>query len=122
MTAAIRSQFERCRGWLEAALAVDDEASPDQLLALLLAGQAQLWPSEGGCVVTQFVLAPEGPTLHVWCGGGSLADMAALRPGIEAFGRVMGAVWIVGESRRAWDRLLKPHGYVRDGALLRKAL
>lgn len=122
MTAAIRAQFERCRGWIEAALAVDAEATADQLLEQLLAGKAQLWPAEDAAVITQCLISPEGPLIHAWAGGGRLASMAALRPGIEAWGRSMGCIWITGESRKAWDRLLAPHGYVRDGDLLRKAL
>lgn len=122
MTAAIRAQFARCRDWIEAALAVDAEATADELLAQLVAGKAQLWPGERACVITQCALTPDGPTLHVWCGGGELSEMASLRPGIEAWGRSMGCIWITGESRKAWDRLLKPFGYVRDGDRLRKAL
>ena len=122
MSAAIRAQFARCRGWLDPALAVDGEATPEQLLEQLLAGRAMLWPGEESCVVTQCVLSPQGPSIHVWCGGGKLSEMAAMRPGIEAWGRSMGCIWITGESRKAWDRLLAPFGYVRDGDLLRKAL
>jgi hypothetical protein len=122
VTAALRGQFERCRAWIEAALAVDAEATADHLLGEVLAGRVQLWPGERCCVVTQCVLTPQGPTIHVWCGGGRLSEMAAMRPGIEAWGRSMGCIWITGESRKAWDRLLKPFGYVRDGDVLRKAL
>lgn len=119
---ALEAQFERCRGWIEAALAVDGEATADELLAEVLAGRAQLWPGEGCCLVTQCALTPEGPTLHTWCGGGDLKEMIAMRPGIEAWGRAMGCIWGTLESRKGWDRLFGPHGFRRDGDLLRKAL
>lgn len=122
MTAAIRGEFERCRAWLEAALAIDAESTADELLAELLAGRAQLWPGDDGCVVTQCLLSSEGPSIHAWCGGGKLDAMVALRPGIEAWGRSMGAIFATIDSRPAWDRLYGPFGYVREGGVLRKRL
>lgn len=123
MTAALRREFERCRPWLEAALAVDAEATADELLAQVLAGRAQLWPSDDAVVVTQCLIGPEGPSIHAWCGGGTLSAMVALRPGIEAWGRSMGATTATIASRPAWARLYGPHGYVlgADG-VLRKTL
>lgn len=122
MTAALQAQFERCRQWLEPALAVDGEATADDLLADVLAGRAQLWPGETSVVVTQCVLGPDGPLIHAWCGGGTLEEMMTLRPGIEAWGRSMGAVFATIDSRPGWDRLYGPFGYERVDGLLRKRL
>lgn len=122
MTAAIRAEFERCRAWLEPALIIGAENTPDELLDELLAGRAQLWPGDEGCVVTQCVLALDGPTIHAWVGGGKLQGMIALRPGIEAFGRAMGCVWATIDGRKGWDRLYGQFGYERAGEVLRKAL
>jgi hypothetical protein len=122
VTDALRSQFERCRPWIAEALAVDAEATPDELLEEVLSGRAQLWPGEDCCLITQCVDHPDGRTIHTWCGAGKLSGMMALRPGIEAWGRSMGAVWGTIESRKGWDRLFAPHGFYRDGDVLRKAL
>lgn len=123
MTAAIRAEFERCRTWIEAAMAIDRETTAQALLDELLAGRAQLWPSEGACVVTQCVLGPGGGSIHAWLGGGILSEMLALRPGIEAWGRVMGATWATIDGRKGWARLYGPHGYRLDeDGVLRKRL
>ena len=122
MTAALRSEFERCRAWIDAALSIDGEATPDEVLSEILAGRAQLWPGEDACVVTQCVLGPAGASIHAWAGGGTLAGMVALRPGIEAWGRSMGATWATIDGRPAWDRLYGPFGYERAEGVLRKRL
>lgn len=122
MTAALRREFDRCWPWLEPALVIHGETDRDGLLALILAGQAQLWPGTSAALITQMVLAPEGPSIHTWLGGGTLAEMLAIRPGLEAWGRSMGAIWSTGEGRKGWERLLAPQGYVRAGTQLRKAL
>lgn len=123
MTAAILEQFERCRSWLVSALVIDRENTPDELLDDLLAGRAQLWPSEHGVVVTQCTITPEGTAIHAWLGAGDLGELIALRPGIEAYGRAMGCIWATIEGRRGWTRLYGPFGYVRDGSgVLRKRL
>lgn len=117
-------EFERCWPWLAAALARGDRAglSRDELKALLLEGQAMLWPGEGGALVTQCVIRPEGRFLHCWLGAGSLRGLLELRPGVEAWGRVMGCQIASLEGRRGWDRVFRPFGYVRNGSELRKEL
>jgi len=123
MTAAIRAEFERCRGWLEAALAHGGESSADELLGELLANRAQLWPGEACVVVTTLVLGERGGEAHAWLGGGDLGEMVGLRPGIEAWARSQGAVWTTINGRRGWARLYRPFGYRLDeGGMLRKRL
>lgn len=119
---SLAAQFARCRPWIEAALAIDREIDPDALLAEILANRAQLWPSEGACVVTQCVLGADGPLIHAWLGGGILSEMLALRPGIEAYGRAQGCVWATIEGRKGWERLYRPFGYEVSDGVLRKRL
>lgn len=123
MSAALRAEFERCRAWLEPAVQAGGETSADAVFAHILAGRAQLWPGEACAVVTQCVLAPSGPAIHAWLGGGKLAEMIGLRSGIEAFGRAMGCAWATIDGRRGWARLYGPFGYEADqGGVLRKRL
>jgi hypothetical protein len=122
MTAALRAQFERLRPAVEAALAVDAERTPDELLQLLLSRHAQIWPSENAFVVTELSISPTGPSIHAWIGGGILTEMMDLRPGIEAWGRAQGATFATIDSRPGWDRLYRRFGYERVEGLLRKRL
>lgn len=122
MTAALRAEFERCREWIESAIAIDRETTPGDVLADILAGRAQLWPIEGACVVTQCMLSPEGPLIHAWLGGGNLGEMIQLRAGIEAYGRAMGCQFATIQGRRGWARLYRAHGYELEDGVLRKRL
>ncbi|PZQ53729.1 MAG: hypothetical protein DI570_23820, partial [Phenylobacterium zucineum] len=113
---------QRCRPWIERAIAIDRETSADEVLSLILAGRAQLWPTEGACIVTQCALSPGGALIHAWLGGGNLREMIQLRVGIEAYGRAMGCQFATIEGRRGWERLYRPHGYCLEDGVLRKRL
>jgi hypothetical protein len=117
-------EFERCWPWLAAAAARGRQAglTKAELAALLLRGQAMLWPGEGGALVTQCVATREGRFLHCWLGGGDLSALLELRPGVEAWGRAMGCDYASIEGRKGWDRVFRPFGYWRDGEDLRKRL
>ncbi len=116
--------LDRCWPWLAAALARGRDArlSREALAARLATGQAMLWPGEGAALVTECLITPEGRCLHVWLGGGRLAALMALRPGVEAWGRAMGCDYATIDGRRGWDRVFRRHGYHRCGEELRKNL
>jgi hypothetical protein len=120
----IEGELERCWPWLAAAAARGREAglSKAELLRLLLRGEAMLWPGEAGALVTQCIATPEGRFVHCWLGGGGLRTLLDLRPGVEAWGRVMGCDYASIEGRKGWDRVFRPFGYGRAGADLRKRL
>jgi hypothetical protein len=120
----LADEFERCWPWLAPALARGDERdlTKDELKRLINCGLAMLWPGEGGALVTECVITPEGRFLHCWLGGGDLKTLLALRPGLEAWGRAMGCDQASIQGRRGWGRVFQPFGYVRNGTELRKRL
>lgn len=120
----LEQEFERCWPWLAAALARGEERglSKAALWDVLARGQAMLWPGDGGALVTQCLITPEGRFLHCWLGGGALRTLLALRPGVEAWGRAMGCEYASIDGRKGWERVFRPFGYGRCGAELRKRL
>lgn len=120
----LRTEFDRAWPWLAAAIkhGRQIEVQPGPVLALVLSNQATLWPGERAAMVTQLLSSAEGRFLHVWLAGGSLAELLAMRAGIEAWGRVQGAEFMSIDGRRGWDRLLRPFGYERVGAEVVKRL
>lgn len=123
MTAALRAQFERCRPWLAPAVEIGGETSLEEVLAEVLAGRAQLWAGEAGCIVSQCVMGPAGGSIHGWLSGGTLQGVNELRPGVEAFGRAMGCTWATLEGRTGWERVYRRFGFALDeDGVLRKAL
>jgi hypothetical protein len=115
---ALRAAWGRCRGWLVPAL---EDATEAEVMAELAAGRAQLWCGERAAMVTQLVRADE-PFVHVWLGGGELAELMALRPGLEAWARAQGAQAARINGRRGWRRALRGQGFDPCGGELRKAL
>jgi hypothetical protein len=113
----IQREFERCWPWLEKAIARGRDAglSKDQLKARLDRNTATLWPGERSAMVTTLEATPAGRFLHVWLAGGDLADLLALRPGVEAWGRAAGLR--LGEHRRKTRLGTRPQavGYARAG-------
>lgn len=113
----IQREFERCWPWLDKAIARGRDAglSKDQLKARLDRNTATLWPGERSAMVTTLEATPAGRFLHVWLAGGDLADLLALRPGVEAWGRAQGCDLVSIDGRPGWGRALKPFGYARAG-------
>lgn len=113
--------IDRCWPWLLAALEQDEaRTSPDQLRTLLHTGKAQLWPGEGGALVTQLINTDGRRFLHCWLGGGDMQALVAMKPGVEAWGRAQGAEFASINGRRGWVRMFKD--YRREGRELVKDL
>lgn len=110
------NQIERCRPWLEPSL--DARNTWGEVVDDLVNNRAMLWPGERSALVTQIV----GRSIHVWLGGGSLAELLQLRVGVEAIGRLMGCEHITGSGRKGWIRALRNVGYESHGTELRKRL
>lgn len=109
-------EWNRARHWLVPAL---EDATEDEVLNDLLLNRAQLWRGDGGAIVTQLVAA-DPPNITVWLGGGDVATLLALRPGIEAWGRQQGAREARINGRTGWARALRDAGFrEHDGELVK---
>lgn len=107
--------------WLAPALRPED-GGEIELLSELQAGRAQLWAGETAAAVTQCVVGPDGPSLHVWLAGGRLDGVLAMREGVEAWARGHGCRAVTLAGRPGWARVLRPYGYAPDGQELRRSL
>ena len=117
-SAAVAREFRACAGVLEPSFDGDDEG--DILNALLL-NRAQLWRTDNSALITQLVGGPE-PYLLFWKAGGRLEELMALRPVIEAWARMQGAVAARLNGRKGWRRVLHAWGAMEKDHELWKAL
>jgi len=113
--------WARYRAWLLPALQPDC-ASEAELLDDILSGRAQLWAGEAAAIVTQRVCEDGLHRLHVWLAGGELAEILAMRPGIEAWARGQGCRHITIDGRTGWRRVLRRLGYAIVGDQLQRTL
>jgi hypothetical protein len=103
----LRSEFERCTPWLQAAIDRDIGAfNIDDVWDYISTGRAQLWPSKDSAVVTAIEYFPRKTVLRYWLCGGELKDCLKLEPTIEAWAKSAGAeVCIIG-GRDGWLKAL----------------
>ena len=110
--------WERCAGWLQAALDHAGEHTLEHVHDECLNGRAILWPGERCAIVTHVI----DRELHCWLGGGDLRELLTLRPGIEAWGRAAGCTHATLKGRTGWARLFASFGYAPSDGEMRKPL
>ena len=98
---------------------------------LLYSGRAQIWFGEAAAIVTEVRTYPTGTTvIHglvaattpASAGAGLAEIVETLIPKAEAWGRSIGCVLAIIESRPGWARALRARGYAPHQAAVRKAL
>jgi hypothetical protein len=87
-------------------------------------GAAKLWSSEKAAILAEIRHYPTGlRAIHYLYVAGDLKEIVEiLRPQVEAFGKSEGCSRIFGDSREAWSRILKGHGYETYKIMVRKEL
>jgi len=94
----------------------------DALESMIFKGAAQLWPGAKAAIVTQIVSYPGEKALQGLWAAGDLAEVRALIPGVEAYGRLLGCTSVLVEGQAGWVRALKDMGYAPLSVTVRKAL
>ena len=118
----VTAEWDRCRPYLEAALAHSHDTDLETLWERVQAGEAQFWPAVDSAALTE--LDSTGRNLHIRLYGGTLARLREMLPSIEAFGRAHGCTGITLTGRRGWERtaLARERGYNPIATLMRKDL
>lgn len=90
----------------------------------VLDGKVQFWRSANAGCITEIREYPTGNTdLHALIGAGDLEEIITeIFPRAEAWGKARGCIAAQVESRPAWSRALKPHGYETSQVIVRKEL
>jgi len=96
--------------------------TPEWLDARILAGSAQFWRSEGAAAVTEIRSYPTGAyEVHGLIAAGDAGEVRdRIIPQVEAWGRMIGALGLVVESRPGWARLLRGSGFEPHQLAVRK--
>lgn len=112
-------------GWRDRlAAAVDPRFYPMGWLdGEVWAGRARFWSNADAAIVATFKVYPTGArAVHGLVAAGDAAQIQALIPFAEAWGRDLGAIVAEIDSRPGWERTLKSDGYALHQACLRKEL
>lgn len=117
----IKTEFHRCRHWIQAAL--DDwpvkTHDIEHVLDALLKGQAQIWPTANSVCVVEILTHPTGiKTLHGWLAGGDLGEIKKTVQALEEYGKSIGCQAATIMGRRGWLKAFT--GYSDAGTTLFK--
>lgn len=104
----LAAEFERCRGWIEGALAhAGGTHTADDILEGIRLGRYQFWPGEAAACVTEFVTYPRLLALNLFLVGGDMAELLARLPDVEAWAKERGCSRVQCAGRFGWERVLK---------------
>lgn len=96
----------------EALVYADHSHTFEDVRDMVHAGRLQFWPGAHSVIITEILDYPRYKALNYFlAGGGSLAEMEAMTPGIEAWARSMGCDRAVMTGRLGWERTF----ITRDG-------
>jgi hypothetical protein len=108
----LSEEWARCAPWIEAALERDGTHDLEDVLAMVLADEAQFWPGESSAVVTEVLTLPKVKALHVWLAGGEMEELLGkMLPAIEDFARRAGCDRFSVAGREGWERALRSKGF-----------
>ena len=91
--------------------------------SLVWFGRARLFANERAALLAEIKIYPTGARdVHVLVGAGELDALVALEPDLAAWGRDLGCLGVLIESRSGWARVMKKRGYEPHQIAVRKEL
>lgn len=112
--------------WRDAFGEVMDERyyTLDWLDLQVLNGELQFWATPGGAIIAELKEYPTGAKdVHGLVAAGDLSEIIeVLIPQALKWGREQGCIAGLIESKTAWVKLLKPHGWEAHQTIVRKEL
>jgi hypothetical protein len=105
---SLLAEWERCGDYIEDALEYAQFSHTlEDVLRVVLAGDAQFWPEANAALVTEIIDYPQRRTLRFWLAGGDLETLRDLEVAAIEWSKTWGcsASEIVG--RRGWVRALQ---------------
>ena len=108
----VDSELERCRSWIEAALAYSGNTHNFQdIVSGVKTGTMQLWPARHSCLVTEIVIYPKKKLLNIFLAGGKLKELMSMQADVEKWAIREGCDGGMISGRRGWERPLKNLGW-----------
>lgn len=117
----LRSEFERCAVWIQAALDRDIGGFDlEDVWQLIATDRAQLWPLKQSAIVTVLEFFPRKTVLRYWLCGGELKECIVAQAAIGQWAKSAGATDAIIGGRKGWLRVLP--GFKENCVFMTKAL
>lgn len=116
--------LEEARPFLQKALDLAGNTHTiEDLQAMIDEGRVIFWPGINSAVITEIIEYPQKRTLHFFLAGGNLAELEAMYPAIEAWGKEQGCTTASTSGRPGWERtFLKREGWIPRTVVMTKEL
>lgn len=116
--------LEAARPFLQKALDLAGNTHTiEDLQAMIDEGRVIFWPGINSAVITEIIEYPQKRTLHFFLAGGNLAELEAMYPAIEAWGKEQGCTTASTSGRPGWERtFLKREGWTPRTVVMTKEL
>lgn len=87
------------------------------------AGLVRFWPGINSAIITEVIQYPQKRALNFWLAGGNIAELEAMYPEVEAWGRTHGCTVASTSGRPGWERsFLKREGWLPRTVVMTKEL
>ena len=103
----LHSDLERCRPWIEAALAYTGGTHAwEDIVNSIGTGQMQLWAADRGCIVTEIVVYPRKKVLNIFLAGGDLDQILDMDHDVKRWAKEYGCTAATMMGRMGWKKPL----------------
>ena len=119
----ILSQLQRCRGWIESALAYSGGTHEYRdIVDGVLEGRMQLWAGDSGCAVTEISVYPKKKVLHVFLAAGDMDQIIDFQDSAIQFAKMNGCDSMTIAGRSGWKRVLDKHDWREQFVVLEREI
>lgn len=104
---------------IKCALARDKTHTFEDVVALLQAGQAQIFWNNHGAWITEIINAPSGlRMLNVWVVAGELPGVMDLQPQVLEHARQHNCQRVIATARFGWKHVARQYGWKRHAMVI----
>ena len=108
----LADELERCRDWIESALAEGGGTHDfSDICEAVATGAMQLWPAPRACAITEIIRYPRKKVLHIFLAAGNMNQIVDMDESATHFARMNGCDAVTIAGRRGWKRVLSGNGY-----------
>ena len=83
----------------------------DDVVEMVIAGKAQIWPAPRGVAITEIIEYPRKRVLHVFLAAGELDQLTDMIDSAREWGLTQGCTSMTMSGRMGWQRVLDKHGW-----------
>lgn len=123
MQNAAWAEWQRCRPWIESALAYSGDTHTIEDIEAAIGEQKMIFLAGAKCaLVCEVIIYPRLRAFHIVLAGGDLTELRAFDQNLAELARALACTRITIAGRPGWARALKDLGYAPGWTVLCKEI